>query len=253
MSGSAATSSRRPSQWGPALAVVAGTALLELGVYFLARAAGATPRRAVVAVLAATTVWVALAVGPLAAGPKKGMDGLLRGGLVADTSGFVLLALWLISAPMTFLAVVKVYCVWGSMALAAIAIVRLGRSRHGRAALAGATAAAMMLAATTPFWANGLMVALDGPAQTRAVAWCVWVNPFYAATDATASSLDLIWHEAPRLYAITELGDRVAMPRANWVACVVTMLIVSGIALAARLVRRPAVTTLEPGNPPAGP
>jgi hypothetical protein len=229
------------------------TALLELGVYFLADAAGATPRRAVMAALAAATVWVALAAAPLAAGPHKGLDGLLRGGLVADTSGLALLALWLMGTPLTFLAAVKIYCILGSMALAAITVVRLGRTRYGRACLAGITATLMMFAASTPFWANGLMVSLDAPARTRVVAWCVRVNPFFAIADATASSLDLIWHEAPRLYAITELGDRVAAPRVHWVAYVVVMLTISGIALAARLVRPPAVSRTFPDNPPATP
>ena len=249
----AAPGPARWRRWGPVLAVAGGTALLELGVYFLADAAGATERRAVLAVLAAATVWVSLAVAPLAAGPRAGLDGLLRGGIVADTSGLVLLVLWLMRTPLTFPAAVKVYCILASMALAAVTVVRLGRTRHGRACLAGITATLMMLAVSTPFWANGLMVSLDGPARTRAVAWCVRANPFFAVADATASSLDLVWHEAPRLYAITELGDRVAAPRVHWVAYVVVMLIVAGIALAARLVRPPTVSGPQPENSPAAP
>ena len=239
--------------WGPLFAVAIGTALLELGVYFLAGAAGATERRAVVATLAAATIWVALTAAPLAAGPHKGLDGLLRGGVVADTSGLVLLALWLMRTPLTLLAAVKVYCILGSLALVAITVVRLGRTRYGRACLAGIVAAVMMLAVSTPFSANGLIVSLDGSARTRAVTWCVRVNPFFAVADATSSSLDLIWHESPRLYAITELGDRVAAPRSHWGAFVVGMLIVTGIGLAVRLVRPPNVSRPRPDGPPAAP
>ena len=226
---------------------------MELAVFFLAISAGAPQRQAVLALLATATVWIALAAGALSAGPGRGLDGLLRGGITADATGVVLLGLWLWTPFLTFLGAVKVYCVLAAMALAAVAVVRVGRTRHGRAALAGVMAIALMLAMSTPLWANGLMVSVEGDVRQGVVAWCVDVNPFFAIANATVSSLGLVWHESPALYAVTVLGDRIAVPRIHWYVCVAVMLTLTGIALAARLIRPPTVSPAAPEDPPAGP
>ena len=240
------------ARWWPVIVAGAVTAGIELAVFAAAGRAGASQRDAILATLAASVVWVALAGPALAAGPERGIDGLFRGGVVADASAVALLALWLMTGPVTILAAVKIYCILGAMALAAVSIVRCGRSAAGRAGLAVATAVVFMAALASPFWANGLMTAYRGTTQESIVGWCVRMNPMSSIAAAAPKELAFVWHTESVMYNVTVLGEDVPTVQVHWYAAVVIYLIVAGIALGVNLLRKPAAIP-EPAVPPTAP
>lgn len=227
------------------LAAVAATLAVELGLYLAARLAGAGPRDATVATLAATAVWVALACPVLAAGAKGAISALLRGGIVADASAVALLVLWAVGrlAPgegecLSFLAAVEIYCIVLAMALVGVAGARCGRTPTGRYVAGVVAAVAMTALLATPFWITGPALAVEGAARRLVVSAAVFFNPFYSMTSAVADRVRFVWHHTGAVYDLSALSDFGAPP-VPWYSAVAIYLPLAGILAATHLIRRP--------------
>lgn len=227
------------------LAAVAATLGVELGLYLAARLAGANPREAIVATLAATAVWVALACPVIAAGAKGAMSALLRGGIVADASGVALLVLWAVgrflpgeAACLSFLAAVEIYCTVVAMALMGVAGARCGKTTTGRYVAAVVTAVAMTAMLATPFWITGPAMAVEGAARRFLVSGAVFFNPFYSMTSAVADRVRFVWHHTGAVYDLSGLADFGAPP-VPWYSAVAIYLPLAGILAATHLIRKP--------------
>jgi hypothetical protein len=217
--------------------IASATLAVELGAYGLACAMAVSPRNAVLTMFAASAVWTALAAPMAAAGGRKWLAGVVRGGTVTDTTALALLIVTLTAQPLTFMAALKVYCILTAFALAAMTIVRCGRTPAGRRALATICSVLLMAALTTSFWANGVLAELTGNARQLAATWLVAANPFFAIASATANQLHFIWHEAPVMYRITGLGDYAAPAPVAWYAAPLAYLSVAALACIAAVVR----------------
>lgn len=192
------------------------TVCLELGVYFAARIAGAGQLGATLGALAASVLWVALAAGPLAASGEDFPASLLRGGIVADASAVSLVVLWLVSPYVSILACLQAYCALAAMAIFAVALVRLGRSRAQKRAMGLAAGLILAMAIATPFWTGGLLAGANHQTAQTLVDWAVSVNPFYSVCVSVAQRTGFVWHQAPLLYRITRIGDYVSPVPPNW-------------------------------------
>ena len=238
------------------LAAAIGTLTVTLGVHAAARWAGVGPRFALMAALAATMLWCALAPPLLAAGGKGAFSALLRGGVVADAAGLALLILWLAQpdgqAYLTFVGAVKIYCTLAAVALAGIAAGRLARRPAGRYAGAVAFAVVVTVLSATPLWITGPARAIgpktseppDTPAarekretRRRLVAACVYANPFYSVTAALVEETGFVWHQSGKMYDLSRLFDY-APPPVPWYAASLLLAPLAGILAATHLVRR---------------
>lgn len=252
----------------PSLAAALATMAVELGVFLGALACGADGRQSAIASLAAGVVWVSLAAPALAAGSNSGLGALLRGGIVADASAVLLIVLWLATPQVSFLAAVKIYCIYAALALAGSAAVRCARAPAPRFALAAVASIVFITALASPFWAGGALVAAhaSGSAITNSVffvsaaaspSWpasallatgeidsvivastVVCANPFYCIWSVLADQMPYAWHQAPVIYRITYLGNYAAVPAAPWYAAVIIYIYVAGILAATNLLRR---------------
>lgn len=244
---------RRRWPWRSAIVVAAVTMAVELGAWGLAGVAGASPRDAVLAALAVSTVWVSLAAPILSAGPQRGLAAWMRGGVTADATAVTLAVLWLSTPWMTFLGAANIYLILGMVAVAAVTVVRCGRTALARRRLAGGVSVALMAAVTTPLWSNGLIMALQGSARQAAVKWLMAVNPLAAIFAATAKSLGFVWSESPVMYRITVLGHYVPVPRVGWLATILVYAGLTSAAVAVMLCRRrtpsPTISTDRPDAP----
>ncbi len=202
----------------PVLAASAVTVAAELAVYLAAVGAGSGRTHAVLATLAVTVVWVALAAPVLAASGADTLAGLLRAGCLADASAVTLVVLWLACPQVTLGGAAKIYCILAAMVLLAVAVSRSAGSPAARYALALAAAAAFMITLAGPWWLGGAMRASTQETAESIVAAGVYVNPFYAVTAAISGGTRFVWHEAAVMYRITRFGDYAAAPPPVWYA-----------------------------------
>ena len=224
---------------GPAVLVAAtATIIVELGAFALARWRGAGSAAAMLTMLAVSTVWVAMASPTMAAGGQRIISSWLRGGVVADASAVALVVGWLAAPEMTFLAAVKVYCIFAAVCLAGTAVVAIGRTSAGRYALAVTVAVVLMIALASPVWLGGPAGYLgpDGR-QTLALA-AVRANPFFGVTAALSDSGQYVWPEMSVMYGMTALGDSIPLPPVGWRWPVIVYLAAAAAGLGASLLRR---------------
>lgn len=229
---------------GLALLLAAGvTVAVELGLYLLARIGGVPSRSAVLATLAAGTLWVALAGCVLAASGPDVLGAVLRAGAVVDASAVTLVVLWLSAEEVSFIAAGQIYLVWAAMAMAATAATRLARSDAGRYAVAVAAACVLLAGLASPFWIGGPMQLGDQKAAQKLVAAAVYVNPFYAVCAAISDQARFVWHQSAVMYRITRIGDYAAPPAACWYASVLIHLpaavVLAGLAALRRRIAGP--------------
>ena len=222
------------------LAVATATLGVELGAFALGRGGA----NGVLAAIAASLLWVAMAAPALAAGAKDAWGAVLRAGTAVDASAVALLWMWLFArspdgeALVTFVAAVKIYCVLLATGLAGISAGRLGRSAAGRATAAVAMTVVLLAALATPFWTNGLVANLADQARRRTVACSVYVNPFYSAVSAVVHEIPFAWNEAPLMYRITLIGDYAPAPPVPWYAAVIVWSSVAAALTATHALRR---------------
>ena len=236
-------------QWWSVVWIGAATIAIEAVAYVGVRGAGGSSRSAALAVLAVSAVWMAIPV--FASGGRRAFDMLVRGGVVADATGASLLGLWLVCPVFGFLSAIKVYAVLASMALAGMAVVCWARSDRGKLIVAAVVAVATLAALTTPFWGNGLLLALDGSARQSTATGLVAVNPAFSLASATARDLRWVWNEAPLMYRLTVLGQVVPTPVVAWYVTPLIWLGVAAVATPIAVWRRRVVRDAAPEDPPA--
>ena len=201
----------------PVLAIALATVGVQLGVFLIPQAFGAERGRLVPASLIITGVWVALAAAIFAAGPCSTFSGLLRGGCVIDATAVLLAVLWLSTPQVTFLAAVKLYCIYASVAFCAIAFARFASTLRFR--YLGAVLGALILTAAQAglFWLPGLIqLASTSEDQSAIAAWGLRANPLYGVFSAIAEESGFVWHYAEVMYRITPLGEDIAVGSVQW-------------------------------------
>ncbi|MBI5722635.1 MAG: hypothetical protein HZA50_01665 [Planctomycetes bacterium] len=241
------------------LATAVATVIVELGAYWLARAMDVPAGRALVAAMAVSAVWLAVAAPAAAAWGGNAWSAMMRCGTVADASGIVLIVLWLVAADegghacLTFAAAVKIYCQLAAMDILAIAFVCACRSPAGRSAMALAASACMFVALASPFWAGWWLTGDNLAANQSAATWLVAVNPFFAIlsciNEIRVSAFD--WLTSDVMYQITRMSDYVAPRRVEWYETALAYLAAAALAcvvcLVARLVRPKASDGIKMG------
>ncbi len=220
------------------LIALAVTVAVELSVFAAARLSGAGPTGAMLASLAISAVWVALASPALAAGGDRIISCWLRGGIVADGSAVTLIVLWLMLPGMTFPAAVKIYCIFAAVSLAAVAVVGIGRTSAGRCALAVTMAVVLMAAMASPIWVGGPAGYLARDAGRDLADAAVWANPFFGVMEAMSQKVQYLWTEMTLMYEMTALGDTIPLPPVRWHQPVVVYMAVAAVGLLVSLVRR---------------
>ncbi len=223
------------------LAVLAGaglTVLVELGTFFWAKSCGVSPAGAMLAALAVSAVWIALASPALAAGGERRMSCWLRGGSVADASAITLIVLWLTVSQMTFLAAVKIYCIYGGMCVAAVGVVTLGRASRSRCALAGLSALVLMVALSSLVWLGGPAGDMEREQAMTFAKWAVRANPFAGVMSALSDTMPRVWSEFPLMYELSSLGDTIPLSPVSWHASLAVFLPMAALCVGAGLIRR---------------
>ncbi len=199
------------------------TMAAELGMYAAAIHSDIAPADAVLATLAVMTLLCAIAPPALAAGGRGTFSALLRGGVVADATGLAMLILWGLgpagpSGPvLTLWGVCKMYLVLAAVTLTGVAAVSLPLRPTGRCIAAGVVAVGLVLALASPIWISAWIgTGLERSTQEQAAELAVWVNPFYAVTQAGYEGRPFIWHEWRSMYRWTRLGEYVSPPPISW-------------------------------------
>ena len=219
------------------MGIVLATAAVQLCVFLLPQAYGVSARMAIPASLIITGVWVALASAIFAAGPRSTISGILRGGSVADATAVLIVALWLCTPEVTFLSAVKLYCIYASVSLCAIAAARCAASLRFRY-LGAVTGAALLTALQGGlFWLPGLLQLLPTAQKAAVAGMGLRANPLYGVFSAIADKSGFVWHYAEVMYRITPLGEDIAVPPVQWYEPMVVHLAIAGILAASWLVR----------------
>jgi hypothetical protein len=222
----------------PVVGIVTATVLVQLGAFLLPQACGVLPGMAVPGSLIVTGVWVALASAIFSAGPRGAISGILRGGCVADATAVLLVVLWLCTPEVTFISAVKLYCIYASVALCAIAAGRCASSLRFRYLGAVVAATLLSLLQAGLFWLPGLLQLVPQEHKVIIAGMGLRANPLYGAFSAIAEESGFVWHYADVMYRITPLGEDIAVPPVQWYEPVMVYLLVAGILAATWLVRR---------------
>lgn len=213
-----------------ALAAMGTTVLVQMGVYAAARGALAEPAASAMTLMA-SAAWVLVAAPVFAAGGRSVLDGIVRGGCVADGGLAVLIAV--AGGPALAPAgVVKIYLIWLAVALAASAAVQQARIARARHVVAAAVAAVLLVLAAGPFWAGGGVLAADVPWRGRLASASAGAGAVYA-TVACMENVGFVWTECPILYRHTVLARDVQFTPPPWYATAAPLAAVAAL-LAAR-------------------
>jgi hypothetical protein len=194
------------------------------------------------AFLAVAVLWCGIAPACFATGGETAWSRVIRGGCVADATCISLLVVWLVpqgGASLDFMAVVKLYCICASMAIAACAAVSIFRSAAKRCAAAVLTAVFFMVLLTSPLIVNARLENLpsDSEAYRRTAAMSVGINPFFAACDAVVERTGFHWSTAEWMYTHTSLGESAAPGEVGWYWICLALLGLSGALCAAGVAR----------------
>jgi hypothetical protein len=214
-------------RWSIALAV-GSTLALELALWQLG-SHYARPAGALLGLLAGMTLWLALAVGILAADPDNWLAGAVRGGILTDTAGGTLLVIALFSPSISLWGAVKVYLLWEMMAILSLVLVRGFRSRERRYQAAVWLAGLWCGILSSPFWSGGLLRSVGGEARWKWSYTLMAINPFYAITAAVRDTTGIVWQERSVLYGLTAIGQYGPAPSVPWY---VTFVGLAGVSLA---------------------
>lgn len=201
--------------------VVALTLAFQLGCFFLGWVYHAEFSQALLATLGIMSIWVVLAPGPLAVWGRNNFSAFMRGGIVADATGFSLLVIWLLAPAeggLTFLGVVKLYCIFTAITLVGVSAVCLAKSQTGRLTAGIIVATLLAVALASPIWASAH---IGGPSPAPAVQqaladWAIRVNPFYAACGAVVYETKFVWHGWGLMYDFSRIGEYVSPSEVGW-------------------------------------
>ena len=126
---------------------------------------------------------------------------------------------------------VKVYVIWIAVALAGCAVVQQARRARARRIAAAAVAAVLLALAAGPFWANGVILAVDPPWRARLASSAAGASGMYA-TVGCMEDTGFVWTEAPILYQHTVLGRDVQFAPPAWYATVAGFAILAALLIA---------------------
>jgi len=167
--------------------------------------------------LFATTIWIGLAAGPLAAGADDWLGALLRGGAPADAGVVTLLAVGLWGdADLTWGAAARVYLLWAPLAVTASLATRWGRSALARGGIALGMAIVAAVTMGSLFWSPGMLEALPADRRWLAASVILWPNALAGLADAAGQAGGFVWAEQPVMYAVTRMGQDVPPPPLAW-------------------------------------
>ncbi len=223
----------------PVVGIVTATVAVQVSVFLVPLACGASARRLLPASLIIAGVWVALASPIFAAGPQSTISGLLRGGCVADATAVLLIVLWLLAPGVTFVAAVKLYCIYASVAFCGIAVARWARTVRFRYlwAVVGATVLTVLQGGL--FWTPGLLRMFPTEYKTALAGIGLRANPLYGVFSAIADESGFVWHYAEVMYRITPLGEDIPVSPVQWYEpMVIHLAVATAIAIWALLRRR---------------
>ncbi|MBL7221994.1 MAG: hypothetical protein ISS69_17940 [Phycisphaerae bacterium] len=222
----------------PVAGIVVVTVAVQLGVFLLPQAYGAPLRATIPASLIIAGVWVALASAIFAAGPRSTISGILRGGSVADATAVLLVVLWLNAPEVSFLAAVKMYCIYASVSLCAIAAARCASSLRFRYFWGVIVGVLLVIVQGGLFWLPGLLQLVPADHKVAIAGMGLRANPLYGVFSAIADKSGFVWHYADVMYRITPLGEDLAVPPVQWYEPMVVHLALAGIFSATWLLRR---------------
>jgi len=230
------------------MAILVATVAVELGLFFVSRAAGVGLREAAAAMLMAGAVWIALTAPVLAASAPNLLRSLVRAGLTADATLLSLLIMWACwnysssaQERMSLISVFEVYCTCVALAVGGAFAVRGPVSQRGRLSVAVVVSALMFLGLASAFWSSGLIAATKGQTQLDVVALAVWLNPLYSITSAMVDPLHYVIQQEAVMYQITFIGDYAPAPLCPWYAATAIYLPLGVVLMAAgRFVSRRA-------------
>lgn len=200
------------------------TLAVELAIFIAARLTGAGMANALVASLAVATIWIIIAAPVLAAGGRDWLAAALRAGVMADATGAFLLVVWVyglaagdVPGRLSFLGVLKLYVIFATMCLVAVALVSMAASQGRRYVLAMVCVMAMLMLAATPFWMNGLLKAAPSGAAGDLTTAAVTFNPVYSVMLAVLPDTGIVWHLSPNvMYHLTRIGEYNAPAPVAW-------------------------------------
>jgi len=218
------------------LVAAGATIAVQVGAYAAARAMVAPPTAAVTALLLGL-LWVIIATPIFAAGGAGLWDAVFRGGPVLDASAVMLIVL-AVGKMLSPAGAVKIYLIWCSVGLFECGLVVLARRFESRLLAASLAILIVLAIAAGPFWANGIILAADGPWRGRASLLVTAANPVYATAACLPSRLGFIWHEGPILYDCTVLARDVPKPKADWLATTAGYAAAGGCLFVVALIRR---------------
>ena len=196
--------------------IVAATVALQVGLFAIPQMYDAPPRAMLCASLMIAGVWVAIASAVFAAGPKSAISGLVRGGSVADATVVLLVVLWLRTPEISFTSACKLYCIYASVSLCAVAIVRLGRTLSFRYLLAVVAATGLTLLQAGLFWLPGLLGLVPREWKTAVATYGLRTNPLYGVFSGIAEETGFVWNQADVMYGVTKLGEDVPIGTVQW-------------------------------------
>ena len=200
----------------PVVGIVVATVAAQVSVFLIPQAYGVPARGLVPASLIIAGVWVALASAIFSAGPRSTISAILRGGCVADATAVLLIVLWLSTPEVTFIAAVKLYCIYASVALCAIAIVRCAKALRFRYLLAVICGVLLTAVQGGLFWLPGLLQIVPADYKVAVAGLGLRANPLYGVFSAIANESGFVWHYAEVMYRITPLGEDIAVPPVQW-------------------------------------
>ena len=212
-----------------ALLAAVSTIVVEGGAYIIYRTFSSAVGE-VIPTLLIWLLWVIIAAPIFSASGERFVDGLVRGGIIIDTTGVFLIILAIIRQEMTILGALEIYLILCSVGLVEILLVRFSSDVRRRFTISAAVILAMVIISASPFWTNGIIQSFH-PNQRDKVATIIRaVNPVFATVDCPTDGVDFVWNERPILYEYTILGRDVPSRPAPWYMTVAIFAALGGIA-----------------------
>jgi len=212
-----------------ALLAVVSTIVVEGETYVVYRTFSSAVGE-VIPTLLIWLLWVIIAAPIFSASGERLVDGLVRGGIIIDTTGVFLIILAIVRQEITIPGAIEIYLILCSIGLVEILLTWFSSDVRKRFILSAAVILVMVMISAGPFWTNGIIQSFH-PNQRDKVATIVRaVNPVFAVTDCLTERLDFVWNERPVLYEFTILGRDVSSRPVPWYMTVAIFATLGGIA-----------------------
>ncbi|MCD6378631.1 MAG: hypothetical protein J7L99_07270 [Planctomycetes bacterium] len=219
-----------------ALLAAVSTIVVEGGAYIIYRTFSSAVGE-VIPTLLIWLLWVIIATPIFSASGERFIDGLVRGGIIIDTTGVFLIILAIIRQEMTILGAIEIYLIFCSVGLVEILLTWFSSDVRRRFTISAAVILAMVIISASPFWTNGIIQSFH-PNQRDKVATIIRAaNPVFATVDCPTDGVDFVWNERPILYEYTILGRDIPSRPVPWymtVAIFAALGVIAGVILSWR-------------------